>query len=277
MSSTDPMITIPSPRYILPNLFTLSATFCGFAAIWLGAEAESGEQFYAAAALIAFAVFLDGFDGRVARMVNAETKIGVQLDSLSDFLTFGVAPAVLAYAWGLEAFGVGGLLIAFLFAAGAMLRLARFNVEEEEVSGPEPSRYFRGLPAPMAGMTVSLLIGILGGVLDRDSLGATAQPSLAVLLVLLSLLMVSNVPFRTFKDMRPTRRNRLLVASFVAMLVVLSIVADPLVGLAAGLACYFGINLTGGLLSAARARVAGGTGGAVVVDDEDDDQDGFLD
>ena len=149
------MITIPSPRYILPNLFTLSATFCGFAAIWLGAEAESGEQFYAAAALIAFAVFLDGFDGRVARMVNAETKIGVQLDSLSDFLTFGVAPAVLAYAWGLEAFGVGGLLIAFLFAAGAMLRLARFNVEAEEVSGPGPSRYFRGLPAPMAGMTVS--------------------------------------------------------------------------------------------------------------------------
>jgi CDP-diacylglycerol--serine O-phosphatidyltransferase len=269
------MFTIPPARYILPNLFTLSATFCGFAAIWLGSQAESGAQFYAAASLIAFAVFLDGFDGRVARMVNAETKMGVQLDSLSDFLTFGVAPATLAYAWGLKPFGVVGLLVAFVFAAGAMLRLARFNVEAEEVGGTGPSRYFRGLPAPMAGMTVSLLIGIHGGVLHRDSLGVTAQPSLAVLVVLLALLMVSNVPFRTFKDLRPTGRNRLLVASFVALLAVISIVADPLVGLAAGLACYFTINLTGGLLSAARAR-NGVQGGAAVVDDGDDDEDVFA-
>lgn len=269
------MITVPPLRYILPNLFTLSATFCGFAAIWLGAQATSGEGFYRAACLIAFAVFLDGFDGRVARMVKGETKMGVQLDSLSDFLTFGVAPAVLAYAWGLKTWGVLGLLVVFAFAAAAMLRLARFNVEAESHGDEGPSRYFTGLPAPMAGMSVALMIGINGGVLHRHALSDTALPSLAVFVLLLSFLMVSNVPFRTFKDVRPTKAMRLLVASIVAMIAIVSVVSDPLLALACGLVCYFVINLTGGLLTVARVRAAGSGAGVVTVDD-DDDPDGPL-
>lgn len=266
------MFTFPKPRYWLPNLFTLSSTFCGFAAIWLGSQAESAAQFHAAASLIALAVFLDGFDGRVARWVKGESEMGVQLDSLSDFLTFGVAPAVLAYAWGLHSLGVGGLLLAFLFAAAAMLRLARFNVAaEDEATQEGPSRYFTGLPAPMAGMSVALLIGVNAGELGREGLSASTTGSFGLYLVLLSALMVSNVPFRTMKDVRPTAANRLLVAGIVASLAVVSVTVSYMVALSAGLASYYVLNVTGGALAASRAagRARASRHGALVDEDED--------
>ena len=114
------MLTLPPAKYVIPNLVTLSASLCGFVSLWMASQATSAAEFYTAASLIAFAVFLDGFDGRVARMLNAQTKMGGQLDSFSDFLTFGVSPAVLIYAWGLRPLGFAGLLIAFLFAASVM-------------------------------------------------------------------------------------------------------------------------------------------------------------
>jgi CDP-diacylglycerol--serine O-phosphatidyltransferase len=267
------LIQIPPARYILPNLFTLSATFCGFAAIWLSAQAETGAQFYTAASLIALAVFLDGFDGRVARMVHGETKMGVQLDSMSDFLTFGVAPAFLVYHWGLSQLGALGLVLCFAFLACAMLRLARFNVEAEEYSADDsdgPSRFFTGLPAPMAGMGLALLVGVNAGLLGRETLPSSGTLGLTIVVLALAVLMVSEIPFRTFKDMLPTRRNRLLVAGFLAMLAVVSLSADYMVALACGLACYFVINATGGLLSV--ARVGASRAGATVEDEDEDDE-----
>lgn len=268
------MLTIPPKRYILPNLFTVSSTFCGFASIWLATQAqwaeEPGPQFYAAASLICLAVFLDGFDGRIARWLDGQSKFGGQLDSLSDFLTFGVAPAMLVYAWGLRPMGVVGLLVAFLLAAGAMIRLARFNVEAETHGGS--SRYFTGLPAPMGGMGVALLVGINSGFLGREDLEPVARPSLAVLVFLVALLMVSTVPFRTFKDVRPTWTNRLMIAVILAVQVVISIRVDFMVALALGLIGYLALNLTGGVVGFARAaRVRNADGAATLEEDADED------
>ena len=266
------MFTLPKARYWLPNLFTLSSAFCGFAAIWLASQASSSASFHASASLIALAVFLDGFDGRVARWVKGESEMGVQLDSLSDFLTFGVAPAVLAYAWGLHTLGVAGLLIAFLFAAAAMLRLARFNVHAETEVATGPPRFFQGLPAPMAGMSVALLIGVNAGDLGRDGLNATATASFSVLLILLGLLMVSNVPFRTMKDTRPTAANRLMIAGLIALMAVLSVTVSYMVALSAGLVTYYLINVTGGAIAASKAaaRARASRDGALVDDDDVD-------
>lgn len=265
------MISLPKARYILPNLFTLSAAFCGFAAIWLATQASTSLEFYAAASLICLAVFLDGFDGRIARRLDAQSKIGVQLDSLSDFLTFGAAPGVLAYAWGLANWGVPGLLLAFLLPAGAMIRLARFNVEAETTGGS--SKYFEGLPAPMAGLSVALVVGVSAGTLGRAGVGATATTSFAVLIALLSLLMVSTIPFRTFKDMRPTWRNRLLLAAVLATQVVVSVSIDYTVALALPLFAYVALHLVGGVIGSAvkATRNVQRDGTLVESDWEDDD------
>ena len=152
------MFRIPPARFILPNLFTLAAFFCGFALIWKAGEAEEARHFYLAATLIPLAALFDGFDGRVARLVQGSSKFGVQYDSLSDLVAFGVGPAILMYYWALHELGTVGLVISFLFAAAAMTRLARFNVTAEEEGGC--SRYFEGLPSPFAGLTIGALIGV---------------------------------------------------------------------------------------------------------------------
>ena len=262
------MITLPPTRYILPNLFTISAAFCGFSSIWISTQAETPEQFYGSAALICLAVFLDGFDGRIARWVDGESKIGGQLDSLSDFLTFGVAPAMLAYAWGLRAMGTVGLVAVFLFAAAAMLRLARFNVQAEQDGGC--SRYFTGLPAPMAGLAVALLIGVNSGVIGRAAMVDSAMPSLALFLILLGFLMISNVPFRTFKDIRPTRTNRLFIAAILATQLVVSFTVDFTVALSLGLIGYLTYTLTGGIIGFARVRGVRAQRDGTLVDDDDE-------
>lgn len=269
------MITLPKARYILPNLFTVSASFCGFACIWLASQAETSEHFYAAASLICLAVFLDGFDGRIARWVHGQSKFGVQLDSLSDFVTFGVAPGVLVYAWGLRPLGTTGLVIAFSLAAAAMIRLARFNVEAETTGGS--SRYFTGLPAPMGGLGVALVVGVNSGLFGRTELAAEATVSMSVLVVLVALLMVSNVPFRTFKDLRPTWGNRLLIAAILAAQLVVSMAVDFMLALALTLLGYLTFNVAGGVLGVARvARARTSRDGTVVeltVEDDDDEWD----
>jgi CDP-diacylglycerol--serine O-phosphatidyltransferase len=265
------MLTLPPKRYLLPNLFTLSATFCGFAAIWLSTQAESGTEFYAAASLICLAVFLDGFDGRIARWVDAESKFGGQLDSFSDFLTFGVAPAILVYAWGLSQLGLGGLLAAFAFSAAAMLRLARFNVEAEEHGSA--SRYFTGLPAPMGGLGIALLVGINAGIVGKETLDGRAAVSLAAVMLLVGFLMISNVPFRTFKDLRPTWRVRIFVATVLALQVIVSIQVDYMVALAMGLVGYLTYNAAGNLVSLGRMARVRAQGDGTLVEEIDEDVD----
>src|SRR5262249_9687330 len=134
--------------YILPNLFTLSSVLCGFASLTLSASDSSDDNLYLAALAICFGFFFDTFDGRVARLTKTQTDLGRDLDSLADVITFGAAPALLVYKWGLTSFGRLGVVIAGLYVCAGALRLARFNVlsHREQMAGQKkPGKYTLGL------------------------------------------------------------------------------------------------------------------------------------
>src|SRR5512137_1942227 len=114
--------------FVLPNLFTVSSIFCGFYAMTLCTGEASPSQLYQAALAIFFAMFFDGFDGRVARLTKTQSQFGMELDSLADVISFGAAPGLLVYRWALQGMGLAGLVASFAFAACGALRLARFNV-----------------------------------------------------------------------------------------------------------------------------------------------------
>src|SRR5713226_6550793 len=198
--SREEVMKLRKLMFVLPNLFTLSSIFCGFYAITLCAGEASPSQLYQAALAIFFAIFFDGFDGRVARLTKTQTQFGVELDSLADVISFGVAPAMLVYKWALMSLGFIGMFISFAFASCAALRLARFNVLAQRSNG-RASRFFIGLPTPLAaGMIVSMVVAHHGA--QGGPLGARAHAPIAVVVSVLALLMVSTVRYRTFKDVR---------------------------------------------------------------------------
>src|SRR5512133_3368689 len=121
-------INLRKAMFVLPNLFTVSSIFLGFYALVLCAGDATPQQLYQAALAIFFAMFFDGFDGRVARLTRTQSQFGVELDSLADVISFGVVPAMLVYKWALSSLGLVGLLVSFMFTACGALRLARFNV-----------------------------------------------------------------------------------------------------------------------------------------------------
>ncbi len=189
-----------TPLSILPHLFTVSSIFCGLYAIIQATDGTAADRFYLASVAILFAVLFDSADGRVARMTKTESDFGLQMDSLADVISFGVAPAILVYKWGLTQFGLVGMLVAFAYAACGALRLARFNVLA--ANGPKAPKHFVGLPIPLAAATIVSLVLLhfkMGGVL----LGY--HPVLIAVVLLLALLMVSNIRYRTFKEMSGSR------------------------------------------------------------------------
>src|SRR5438445_10565341 len=144
---------------VLPSLFTVSSIFCGVYSIMLSSGETTGDNFYRAAVAIFYGYFFDALDGRVARMTKTQSNFGVELDSLADVITFGVAPAILVYKWALYGLGFGGIVIAAIYAACGAIRLARFNVLAHSEAGVH--RFFVGLPIPLAaGMLVSLVIAV---------------------------------------------------------------------------------------------------------------------
>jgi CDP-diacylglycerol--serine O-phosphatidyltransferase len=176
--------------YMLPNMITLAALFGGFYAIVM---AMNG-RFDLATVGILCAMVLDSLDGRVARMTNTQSAFGEQMDSLSDMVSFGAAPALIAYVWGLKSLGRWGWIAAFVYCACAALRLARFNVNTAVVD----KRYFQGLPSPAAAALVTGFIWIMmENAIDPQSV---AWWMFAVALFS-GLTMVTNVPFYSFKDM----------------------------------------------------------------------------
>ena len=191
--------------FVLPNAFTVSSIFCGFYAIVLCATgAPSAQQLYGAALAIFFAIFFDGFDGRVARLTKTQSDFGVELDSLADVISFGLAPALLVYKWALWPLGFAGVLLSFAFATCGALRLARFNVMAQR-KVPGSSKFFTGLPIPLAaGVLISLVIAYHHAGM---AVTASAQVPIAVLVGGLSALMVSTVRYRTFKDVRLSRKS----------------------------------------------------------------------
>jgi CDP-diacylglycerol--serine O-phosphatidyltransferase len=192
--------------YVLPNLFTLAALFGGFYAVVMAMNGR-----YDLAALGIFcAMVLDSLDGRVARMTNTQSAFGEQMDSLSDMVSFGAAPALIAYEWALKGLGRWGWIAAFVYCACAALRLARFNVNTQVVD----KRYFQGLPSPGAAAIVAGFIWIMT---DAGIKGANvAWPMFGVALVA-GLTMVTNLPFYSFKDFHMKRSVPFVVIVLIAL------------------------------------------------------------
>lgn len=192
--------------FILPNLFTLASVFCGLFAITLASDTHDINQLYQAALAICAGFFFDTFDGRVARMTKTQSQLGLQLDSLSDVITFGAAPSVLVYKWGLSSFGVWGVFIAYTFCAAGALRLARFNVlsEREVEHHSKPGKFIVGLPIPAA---AAVLVSLVVVNYKTGMRYPITQTGVAAMVLCLAYLMVSRVRFRSFKDLTINRKS----------------------------------------------------------------------
>lgn len=204
--------------YILPNLFTLAALFGGFYSIVM---AMNG-RFDMAAIGVFCAMVLDSLDGRVARMTNTQSAFGEQMDSLSDMVSFGAAPALIAYEWALKGLGRWGWMAAFVYCACAALRLARFNVNTTVVD----KRYFQGLPSPAAAALVTGFIWLMTE-LNIDPAGV-AWP-MFLLSLYSGLTMVSNVPFYSFKDVQMKKSVPFVVLVLIALGIAVINIHPPIV------------------------------------------------
>jgi CDP-diacylglycerol--serine O-phosphatidyltransferase len=191
---------------LLPSLFTMGNMFCGYACIVYAMRGD----FDTAAPFIGIAVVLDMLDGRIARLTGTASDFGVELDSLADVISFGVAPAILAFAWGLQPLGRLGYAAGFLYVSAAALRLARFNIQSATVTD---RRYFVGLPSPpAAGIAASTVYLYPQGLHDYRA----ALPALALVLVP-ALLMVSTIRFRSFKTINLKMRRPYTVLFLIAI------------------------------------------------------------
>ena len=210
--------------YILPNLFTLAALFGGFYAIVMAING----RFDLAAVGVFSALVLDSLDGRVARMTNTQSAFGEQMDSLSDMVSFGAAPAIISYVWALKSLGRWGWIAAFVYCACAALRLARFNVN----TGVVDKRYFQGLPSPAAAALIAGFIWLMTdlGVRGGDSVVGVSVPWIMFSMALYAgLTMVTNVPFYSFKDVHMKKSVPFAVIVLIALLIAVVNIDPPVV------------------------------------------------
>ncbi len=201
--------------YILPNLFTTGALFSGFFAIVQGMNGH----FEIASIAIFISMILDGLDGRVARLTHTQSAFGAEYDSLSDMVSFGVAPALVMYSWALSTLGKWGWLAAFIHCVGAALRLARFNTQLDVAD----KRYFTGLPSPAA---AALLAGLVWVLHDYGVPGHNVSWYAWAITVFSGLSMVSNFRFYSFKDIN-LRKSVPFWALLLMVLLWLFISIDP--------------------------------------------------
>jgi CDP-diacylglycerol---serine O-phosphatidyltransferase len=202
--------------YIVPNLFTTGNLMSGFFGI---VSSINGEYQLAAVAIFVSCVF-DILDGKVARLTRATSRFGVEYDSLADLVAFGVGPAILMYLWALKPFGRLGWLAAFVFVTCGALRLARFNVQVETAS----KKFFVGLPIPGAANMVATTVFFLEGW--RVTFTPYGSPSLLIVTYLLGFLMVSTVPFYSFKDFEMIKAKPIPVL-FGVLVMVTVIAIEP--------------------------------------------------
>ena len=218
--------------YLLPNSLTTAALFAGFYAI----VQAMNQRFEQAAIAIFVAMVLDGLDGRVARLTHTQSAFGAEYDSLSDMVSFGAAPALVMYEWALKGLGKLGWLAAFVYCAGAALRLARFNTNIEVVD----KRYFQGLPSPAAAALVAGFVWLAND--NKIPVSAYGIPWLAWLITLYAgITMVSNVPFHSGKDINLRRSVPFTVILLVVLFYVL-VSSDPPIVL---FAMFVGYGLSG--------------------------------
>ena len=222
--------------YLLPNLFTTAALFFGFYAI----VQAMNNRFENAAIAIFIAMVLDGLDGRIARLTHTQSEFGAQYDSLSDMVSFGVAPALVMYEWALKDLDKLGWIAAFVYCASAALRLARFNTNLDVVD----KRYFQGLPSPMAAAMLAGLVWVF------DDLGIDRELWLNIIAWVFTMYagvtMVTNVPFYSFKEFNLKRAVPFwVVAVFAAGLAVVSLKPSVVLFLAVFAYCVSGYILWG--------------------------------
>lgn len=203
--------------YILPNLITTAGLFCGFFAI---VRATQG-QFQDAALFLFIAMLMDGLDGRIARWTNTESDFGKEYDSLADMICFGLTPALVAYEWSLHGIGKLGWLGAFLFVIATALRLARFNTHEVE-----DKRYFQGLPCPAAAGVVAALVWVAE---RTEFTGQGLEFIMLIVTIAVALAMVSNIPYRSFKEFDLKGKVSFVALILVVLGVVIIVLEPPLV------------------------------------------------
>jgi len=230
--------------YLLPNLFTTAALFAGFYAIIAGMKG----QFELAAIAIFIAMLLDGIDGRVARMTNTQSEFGAEYDSLSDMVSFGMAPALVIYQWALVSlvdlgwqWGKLGWLAAFIYTACAAMRLARFNTQ----IGVADKRYFQGLPSPSA---AGVVVGFVWVCFNYDIKGADVAIPALIITAVAGVLMVSNILFYSFKEVNFKGKVPFLTILVIVLVLALASI-DPATVLFSVFALY---AISGPLLSLLR-------------------------
>jgi CDP-diacylglycerol--serine O-phosphatidyltransferase len=205
--------------YLLPSMFTVANLFCGYGCVVYATQGD----FDTAAVLIGIAMILDTLDGFVARLTNSSSAFGVQLDSLADVVSFGLAPAILAFTWGLWPLKRLGWAAGFIFVTAAAMRLARFNIQTGTITD---KRYFVGMPSPAAASVIASTVYLYPyGLQERE----TALPALAMVIVP-ALLMVSTIRFRSIKAIDVGWR-RSYVALFIAAVALALIAAYPRIAL----------------------------------------------
>jgi CDP-diacylglycerol--serine O-phosphatidyltransferase len=205
--------------YLLPNLFTTGALFAGFYSI----VASINHHFESAAIAIFVAMVLDGMDGRIARLTNTQSDFGVQYDSLSDMVSFGLAPALVMYQWALFGMGKPGWLAAFIYTACAALRLSRFNTQ----ANSQDKRYFQGLPSPPA---AAVLAGMIWCGEVYELIGETTSLIFCLpVTIIVGILMVSNIRYHSFKEFDLKGRVPFMTVLIVVLVFVLIAIKPPLV------------------------------------------------
>ncbi len=242
-----PAFNLKKAMFVLPNLFTLSSIFCGFYAILLASGDPGPQQFYQATLAVFFGLFFDMADGRVARLTKTQSDFGVQLDSLADMVTFGVAPAVIVHKWGLSGLGLLGSLAAFAYAGCGAIRLARFNVLAQRGLGSKS--HFIGLPIPLAaGVLISLVM------FHQVTFPARVirEEHILVLVLGLGYLMISNTRYRSFKDVKLSKKSLTVGFIVVAAFALLAAQVQPTFALLSFFVTYVAIGLVESLFLRAK-------------------------
>lgn len=233
-----------------PNWFTSASILCATLAMTrlMGVDHPDAATLISSCILIMVGGVFDSLDGRVARMTNRFSEFGVQLDSFADLIAFGFAPAMVAYAWKLHDLGTAGSLIAFWYVLSAAFRLARFNVQANHNSWPLAG-HTQGLTSTMAGGCLSIAVWMSNGFLPHHGLDVPAWAA-AALVFWLGLMMVSSVPFRSFKDMRRNPRARYLFAFAFAACLGSAVFLEPSMWFGMGAFLYIVLGLIDGLITA---------------------------
>jgi len=259
--------------FVLPNLFTVSSIFCGVYSIMLSAGESTGDNFFRAAVAVFFGNFFDAFDGRVARLTKTQSDFGVELDSLADVITFGVAPAILVYKWALYGLGTAGIIISGIYASCGAIRLARFNVLAHTEAGVQ--RFFVGLRIPLAaGTLVSLVVALQrGGVPVSDTVGLWP---IAVLVLVLAFLMVSTIRYRTFKTAGLNAKTLLIFLVVIAIGVVIALRGRPSLVLMVYFTCYVVLGILEEALFGRRRRAAARAGAAALPPEPEEAEEPLL-